>query len=229
MAVAPHRASQAPGRSRRGRPARVDADAIADAVLQIGVDEATIDRVAERLGLSVPGLYHHVRGRDDLLRLAAQRAMSRSEPPVYAGEHWSDWLAVNARYVRGAFASQPALLEQFVAGSIDDDTQLALVDEALNVLCQQGFTPEQALSAWAAATDMALGSGIEQVRERRKTADGRAWPALILAASGRRATSKFAVLPAVALLDPYSDDAFEERLKLLVSGIAARYGFDLRE
>jgi len=188
-----------------------------------------MDRVAERLGLSVPGLYHHVRGRDDLLRIAAQRAMSRSEPPVYAGEHWSDWLAVNARYVRGAFASQPALLEQFVAGAIDDDTQLALVDEALNVLCQQGFTPEQALSAWAAATDMALGSGIEQVRERRKTADGRAWPALILAASGRRATSKFAVLPAVALLDPYSDDAFEERLKLLVSGIAARYGFDLRE
>lgn len=186
-----------------------------------------MDRVAERLGLSVPGLYHHVRGRDDLLRLAAQRAMSRSKPPVHAGEHWSDWLVVNARYIRGAFASQPALLEQFVGGSIDDDTQLAFVDEALNVLCQQGFTPEQALSAWAAATDMALGSGIEQVRERRKTADGRAWPALILAASGRRAASTFAVLPAVAARDPYSDEAFEERLALLVSGIAARYGFDL--
>jgi hypothetical protein len=35
------------------------------------------------------------------------------------------------------------------------------------------------------------------------------------------------VLPAVASLDPYTDDAFEERLTLLVSGIAARYGFDL--
>lgn len=185
-----------------------------------------MDRVAGRLGLSVPGLYHHVRGRDDLLRLAAQRAMSRSDPPVYAGEHWSVWLAVYARYIRGAFASQPALLEQFVGGSIDDDTQLALIDEALNVLCQQGFAPEQALNAWAAATDMAIGSGIEQVRERRKVADGRAWPALILASSARRATSNFAVLPAVASLDPYSDDAFEERLTLLMSGIAARYGFD---
>src|ERR1700749_427905 len=163
MAVARHRTSPAPVRTRRGRPARVDADAIADAVLQIGVDEATMDRVAERLGLSVPGLYHHVRGRDELLRLAAQRAMSRSDPPVYAGEHWSEWLFVCGRYIRKAFASQPALLEQFVAGSMDDDTQLAMVDDALNVLCENGFTPERALSAWAAVTDMALGSVVEQV------------------------------------------------------------------
>ena len=176
MAVAPHRASRTPGRSRRGRPARVDAAAIADAVLQIGVDEATMDRVAERLGLSVP------RSLSPCARpgwLAAPRRAAGHEPQratrVRPGEHWSDWLVVNARYIRGAFASQPALLEQFVAGSSDDDTQLTLIDEALNVLCQQGFTPEQALSAWAATTDMALGSGIEQVRERRKTADGRAW------------------------------------------------------
>jgi AcrR family transcriptional regulator len=229
MAVAQHRASRAPGRSRRGRPARVDADAIADAVLQIGVDEATIDRVAERLGLSVPGLYHHVRGRDDLLRLAAQRAMSRSDPPVYAGEHWSDWLVRCARFIRSAFASQPALLEQFVAGSIDDDTQLSAIDTSLDILCQHGFTPDQALSAWAAVTDMALGSAVEQVRERRKIAEGRSWPVRILAASGRRVTSKFAVLPTVASLDPYSDDSFEGRLTLLVSGIAARCGFDLRD
>ena len=51
-----------------------------------------MDRVADRLGLSVPGLYHHVRGRDDLLRLAAERTMSRIEAPEYDGEHWSDWL-----------------------------------------------------------------------------------------------------------------------------------------
>jgi AcrR family transcriptional regulator len=224
MAVARPAASRPAGRSRRGRPARVDAAAIADAVLQIGVEEATMDRVADRLGLSVPGLYHHVRGRDDLLRLAAERAMSRAEPPEYGGEHWSDWLIRCARFIRGAFVSQPALLEQFVAGSMDDDTQLAIIDGSLEVLCQQGFTPGQSLSAWAAVTDMALGSAVEQVRERRKVAEGRSWPARILAASGRRATSEFAVLPTVASIDPYSDDSFEERLALLMTGIAARYG-----
>lgn len=183
-----------------------------------------MDRVAERLGLSLPGLYHHVRGRDDLLRLAAERAMSSAEPPVYAGEHWSEWLVICARYIRGAFASQPALLEQFVAGCIDDDTQLGVIDASLQVLCQHGFTPEQALNAWAAVTDMALGSAVEQVRERRKSSAGRSWPALILAAVGRRGATEFAVLPSVASIDPYSDDSFEERLALLVSGIGARYG-----
>src|ERR1700761_1187695 len=155
MAAIRHRATPPTGRSRRGRPARVDAAAIADAVLELGAELATMDRVAERLGLSVPGLYHHVRGRDDLLRLAAERALSRSEPPRYDGEHWSDWLMICARFIRTAFASQPDLLEQFVGGSIDDDTQLATIDASLEVLVRQGFTQEQALSAWAVVTEMA--------------------------------------------------------------------------
>ena len=45
---------------RRGRPPRVDESAIAAAVLQIGTENATMRRVAEHLGISLPGLYHQL-------------------------------------------------------------------------------------------------------------------------------------------------------------------------
>lgn len=214
---------------RRGRPARVGAATIADAVLVIGVEQATMQGVARHVGLSVPGLYHHVRGRDDLLRLAAERALSRTEQPVYDGEHWSDWLRRCAWYIRSAFASHPALLEQFVSGVIDDDVQLEMVDHALEALCQNGFTPEQALTTWAAVTAVALGSAVEQTREQRKVGEGRSWPVRILAAAARRKRATFAVLPEVATQDPYDDGAFDERLTLILTGIATRYGFDLSD
>ena len=57
-----------PERKRIGRPPRIDLAAIADAVLVIGFDDVTMRRVADHLGVSVPGLYHYVKGRDDLLR-----------------------------------------------------------------------------------------------------------------------------------------------------------------
>jgi AcrR family transcriptional regulator len=37
--------------------------------------------VADRLGVSVPGLYHYVSGREDLIRLAAEQSALRMTMP----------------------------------------------------------------------------------------------------------------------------------------------------
>ena len=52
---------------RRGRPPRIDESAIAAAVLEIGTENATMRRVAEHLGVSLPGLYHHVKNKNEIL------------------------------------------------------------------------------------------------------------------------------------------------------------------
>ena len=62
---------------RRGRPPSIDREAIAEAVFELGTANATMRRVAERLGVSLPGLYHHVKNKDELLRVAAQHAQRR--------------------------------------------------------------------------------------------------------------------------------------------------------
>src|SRR5205085_1841085 len=82
-------------------------------------DDLTMKRVADHLGVSVPGLYHWVKGRDDLLRLAAERALSRVRLPTDTGQHWATWLREWARYTRTVLAERPELLNQFVNGGLD--------------------------------------------------------------------------------------------------------------
>ena len=62
-------------RNKVGRPARIDQMMIADAALEIGLEDVTMKAVAERLGMSVTGLYHHVAGR------ASWSAWRRSDRP----------------------------------------------------------------------------------------------------------------------------------------------------
>ena len=65
-----------PGRI--GRPPRIDRTAIAEAVLELGLDGISMKAVADHLGVSVAGLYHHVANRHELLVLAAERSLSRT-------------------------------------------------------------------------------------------------------------------------------------------------------
>ncbi|HEX5097651.1 MAG TPA: helix-turn-helix domain-containing protein, partial [Acidimicrobiia bacterium] len=101
-------------RRKVGRPARLDRDMIAKAAHEVGLDRVTMKAVADRLGVSVPGLYHHIEGRDDLMRLAAEYSASRIPLPVDRGQHWAAWLLEWAQYSHDAFVAQPELLGQFL-------------------------------------------------------------------------------------------------------------------
>src|SRR4051794_30542516 len=107
---------EAPKR-RVGRPPMIDQDDIVRAVQEIGLEDVTMRRVADKLGVSVPGLYHHVRGRDDLLRLAAERAMADIRLPAEHGQTWDEWLREWGRYIHEAMAAEPELVRQYVAGA----------------------------------------------------------------------------------------------------------------
>src|SRR4051794_29007859 len=99
IAVTGSEPSSDDGRPRVGRPARVTQRQIAEAALAIGLERATIRAVADHLGMSVPGLYYHVRSRDDLLRLAAEHSLGRLPLPKDTGQHWTTWLLDYASFV----------------------------------------------------------------------------------------------------------------------------------
>jgi len=207
-----------------GRPARIDRDAIARAVIEIGYDDATMKRVAEHLGVSVPGLYYYVRGRDDLLSLAAAYSLARVPMPVDSGQHWARWLREWARYNRSAM-SEPELMDHYRDGGVDSDRMIDVIGETLDVLVRHGFTPEQAMTAWDAIGSLALGSAVADQREQALTEAGRPWFARIHAALAHRGPDEQPTLRALtatgAVLD--RDDAFEERLTTMLIGIAVRF------
>ena len=63
--------------TKAGRPARISRNAIAEAALDIGLGNATMVAIAERLGVDHSSLYRHVKGRDDILSAAIDAAVGR--------------------------------------------------------------------------------------------------------------------------------------------------------
>ncbi|BBY34524.1 TetR family transcriptional regulator [Mycolicibacter minnesotensis] len=214
------------GASRRGRPRRIGTEAITRAVLEIGPQDATIRRVAEHLGVSLPGLYHHVKNQDDLLKLVASQSLQSASPPRFDGnKDWAQWLRQYAMFLRSALAAEPALLEKFISGAAEYDGELDYVGHALDALRAQGLSARDCLDVYSAVTDLAMGAVSEAHREYVHARQGNPWRARLYAALERSDAGEHATLRTIAEagLDPFTAEAFERRVELLIEGIAARY------
>lgn len=214
----------APTTGRVGRPPRIDRDAIAVAVLEIGLDRASMKAVAEHLGVSVPGLYHHVRNRKELLLLAAERSLANVRLPEDRGQHWSEWLREWARYSRGSLVDEPELFTQFLSGALSWDSMVDVIDSVILVLTRQGFTAVEAQAAWDAVGRVALGSVAETIRQRAAAEGGRPRAAEVHRILAQRQRGELTGVRAVVDWDPHSEEEFEEDLTTLLVGIAVRRG-----
>jgi AcrR family transcriptional regulator len=162
---------------RVGRPARIDRQRIAEAAHEVtrdaGLEGLTLKAVADRLGVTVAALYHHVAGKDDVLRLAADHAASRVRLPEDRGQHWALWLLEWAAYAREVFASEPALLGQYLDSDISVERIAVNTDLALGLLVRQGFSPTDARAAFELVSSCGLGTAINTIREERARRSGR--------------------------------------------------------
>jgi AcrR family transcriptional regulator len=210
---------------RVGRPARIDRDAIAEAVLEIGLEQSSMKAVAAHLGVSVPGLYHHVRNRKELLLLAAQRSMAQMRLPNHEGKHWSEWLREWGRYSRHAFVEEPEVLGQYLSGAVSWDQVVEVIDSVIQVLTPQGFTPASALAAWDAIGGCAIGSAVVAIRHGSAVKSGHPpiaeWHRIL----AQRPADELMGARSVVLSPGENLEAeFEEELTTILVGIAARRG-----
>ena len=67
-----------PAPRRRGRPGN-DLEAVLQAAVEVfnerGYDGASMEDLSKRLGIAKSGIYHHVSGKEELLRMALDRAL----------------------------------------------------------------------------------------------------------------------------------------------------------
>ncbi len=150
--------------TRLGRPPIIDRDLIAQTASELGLGNLTMQAVADRLGVSVASLYYHVQDRAELIRLGAEYTASRIGLPEDRDQHWSIWLTEWAEYSRAAFAAEPAALQQFMAGTLGADRVLENIDAIISLLLRQGFSPEEAMNAYALVSACAIGAAIIELR-----------------------------------------------------------------
>ena len=182
--------------------------------------------VAEKLGVSVPGLYHHVEGRDDLMRLATEYSAARIRYPSDRGQHWSEWLMEWARFAFDAFVAQPEILNQFQRGSLGVDRMVVHVDAVIGVLTRQGFTEVEALDAYALTSRCAVGSALHTIRHNESGSE------LIAEYHRALASRSSSELPHLRrLVAVMHDDApsLEDEIATVLVGIAVRRGEPWRQ
>jgi AcrR family transcriptional regulator len=212
-------------RRKVGRPARLDRAMIARAAFEVGLDNVTMKAVAERLGVSVPGLYHHVQGREDLMRLAAEYSAAQIAVPVDHGQHWAEWLLEWAQYMHGAFVAQPELLNQFLHRAIGVERMVVHVDAMLALLLRHGFDPNDAIDAYVLVSQCAVGAAVHDLREAEGARAGRPDVVEYHRAIAMAPPDELPSLRALASTPrPAARPSFEDRIVTLLVGIAVRRG-----
>lgn len=193
---------------------------VIEAASEIGLDSLTMQGVAERLGVSVTGLYHYVDGRDELMRLAAQRSAERRRLPSYEGQHWAVWLTEWFEYSREWMVDEPGALKQLVESGMDIERVVDTLELALDGLVRSGFSPGQALDAYRAVNNAAVGSAVAVLSRQGAASEGRAPDDAYLKVLEQRSPDECPVVrAAIAADEPVSPLA--RSLVLILRGVAA--------
>ncbi len=152
------RASTQPSSKRLGRPPKVTPELIAKAALEIGLEHATVRKVAEHLGMSVPGLYYYVRTREELLAMAAAHGLGDLPLPADVGQPAIEWLLDYARFVYDALVAQPELIGQILAGTYNTIRMTQHLEGFFAVLVTRGYTVDEAYAANRHLTEAIIGA-----------------------------------------------------------------------
>jgi AcrR family transcriptional regulator len=210
-----------------GRPARIDRTAIAEAVLDLGLDGISMKAVADHLGVSVAGLYHHVANRRELLVLAAEHSLSAVTTPEDTGQHWDEWLREWARHVHRSFVEEPEILVQFMGGGLRWDAMADVLDSVIGVLGRAGFDPVEAMAAFDTVAQCAVGAAVQDIRGRAAAEEGRSLLAELHRIVAARPAEDLTGLRALLDLPPLrTAPDFEDHLTTVLVGLAVRRGED---
>jgi TetR/AcrR family tetracycline transcriptional repressor len=145
-------------------------------VNEVGLDNLTTRRLAERLGVQQPALYWHFRSKSALLDALNEMMLVRFHRHRLPspGERWDEFSIANARSFRKALLAvrDGARLN---AGTHPSTNQFADAERQLELYVEAGFTPAQGLAIAIGIARFVTGFVHEEQDERERAGDQPAW------------------------------------------------------
>lgn len=210
------------------RSPRLDKKQIVETALRllndVGLDGLTLRAIAKELGVQAPALYWHVQGKQELLDEMATEMYRRmaARARLAPDATWQERLVGGSRDLRAALLGYRDGAKVFSGSRFTGTEHAVRLEETLGALVEAGFTLPQAVRAASTAYFFTLGfvteeQGVEPLAgERRDGYD-------VEERAARLAEFPLAADAGADLFQNY-DEGFEEGLRLVVAGIAARYG-----
>lgn len=146
--------SATPAKRKRGRPSLISRERIARAALEIGVEKATIPVIATHLGVDHSSLYHHVKGRDEIISLAAEIAVKELDWRPPKPTTWKEELIVLTDSIWALYERNPGLAEAFHRAEVAPTTGIRAFAESVARLQARGFPLAEAVVAVDMLVDM---------------------------------------------------------------------------
>lgn len=137
-----------------GRPPKLDHERIADAVLHVGFAGLTVEAVAAALDVGTAMLYRYVASRGELLALAWDRVLVRTDWPG-GDAPWDELLADYATILWRLSADHPGAISELATGPVPP-AMMRLYDDPAVALVRGGFTPANAVLAVDSVIDLTI-------------------------------------------------------------------------
>ena len=214
-----------------GRPRRLTIHQLLDAALELGLDDLSMARLADRLGVGIATLYRQVGSRDELLRLAAARQAVHHSFPVDRGQHWSAFVNEYARALFDLLTGESQLIARYIDGGLGPEVEIDSVELFLNALVTRGFAPEEAMRLFRSTGQIVMGTAVAWAHSRAMQGAGTSHASAARLALAHRDEDELPLLR--SCMKDYCDEArrcdWEETLTHLLRGVAARRGETLPE
>lgn len=210
----------------------LDRDTVVRTALRLldeaGLEHLTLRRIAGELDVRAPALYWHFKNKQELLDAMATTvltdAVTENQESWATGLGWREFLRVYALGLRQALLRYRDGAKMVPGTRLTDNSMYAVMERALRVLVDAGFSAETASLALSTLYSFTVGHAIEEqaVNPRPGEHDSHYDPAQ------RRKRIDPATQPTVAALNDTAfsalDASFEDGLRVIIDGIAARLG-----
>ncbi|WP_141807372.1 TetR/AcrR family transcriptional regulator [Nocardia bhagyanarayanae] len=167
---------RAPSDRRTGRPARISRAEIVAAAHKVldaeGVEKLTMRRLATELGCTPMALYHHVRDKDDLLRMLLNDYADQVTWPDLPDDP-KQRILVAATAMHDVLAARPWIVEVLTEGDLFGLSALWVSENIIDAAVAAGLTLDRAAHAYRAIWHYTAGEILIRGNAVRRAADQR--------------------------------------------------------
>ncbi|MEM9655223.1 MAG: TetR/AcrR family transcriptional regulator C-terminal domain-containing protein [Actinomycetota bacterium] len=159
--------------TQRGRPPSLSQDQVVAAAVEVGLRDLTLQAVADRVGVSIPGLYRYVEDRSHLEALVGDALAARFTVPERDGHDAASYLVQIGHSVRSLALAHDGVSDYLQRLGDHSSSWLAIIEQCDQSLVALGVEETDAVALGSAVANFAFASVERQRQAERTAADGR--------------------------------------------------------